>query len=109
MMSLMDRPRDTQTKPLMSSNESRIMAEDVKSHLCLVLSNAHCKLTPLMFGRLGLHLNFGVAHAKIPDSRTTITIIRSLFQDNLDELVPDTTGLLTSRTTSLRRLRLSHV
>jgi len=24
-----------------------------------------------MFGRLGLHLNFSVAHAKIPDSRNT--------------------------------------
>jgi len=36
-----------------------------------MFANPHSELALLMFGRLRVHQNFGVTHAKIPDSGNT--------------------------------------
>jgi len=45
--------------------------KNTEPHLSLVFSDAHCELALLMLGRLGIHLDFCVAHAKIPDTANT--------------------------------------
>jgi len=53
------------------NNISGQQCGNAASHLCFMFANPHSELALLMFRRLGVHQNFGVTHAKIPDSRNT--------------------------------------
>ena len=84
----MDRENSSQTKcsaqqHMVAEVDQGLIKHLAWSHLCLMFSNTHCEFALLMFGRLGIHLNFGVTHAEIPGTerhRSTTRMFHSLRQ-----------------------------